>query len=42
MLRATWTMALFVRDSAARAKDFCFRMFLSRHAQQGATTPEGG
>jgi hypothetical protein len=35
-------MTLFVGDSAARAKDFCFQMFLARRAQQGATSWEAG
>ena len=32
-----WAMPIFVGDSEAAAKDFCFSMFLERFPQQGAT-----
>src|SRR5437588_6102252 len=37
MLGDGCTMPSFVDDSGRRAKDFCFKMFLTRRLQQGAT-----
>src|SRR5437868_4206432 len=37
MLGDGCTMPTFVDDSGRRAKDFCFKMFLTRRLQQGAT-----